>query len=498
MSLTDFNDLHVTQGLAAVRQQIEAALARPVPDRAAANDSPAPSDAPGATPADDPALDSLESDNLPRSPSGQGGAKPRGMRVPSLDELKEHFALIYGTDTVFDGQRRRIMKLSHLKEAVSPLVYKMWRDSDDRIVVRSVVFDPSGRYDPLEYVNLYDGFHLEEVETSEARVQPILRHMYWMCGGNDQVYRWLIRWIAYPLQNPGAKMQSSVINYGAEGTGKSFLWEQVVKRMYGRYGITVGQAQLESQFTTWKSHKLFVVAEEVVSRAEKAHYKGQLKHMVTGDKHIINEKNLPEREEDNLMNFVFLSNNTQPLELDYGDRRYLALFMGEPQSPAYYAELGKWAVEGGVEAFYCWLRSIDLKGFTPHDKPPMTEAKESLIDMSMPSPQYFFRQWTSGDLPIPVGPVVNDDLYTAYQRWCERSREYVMSHRKFSGEVKRFMKQERVDIHHPETHSPRRTKRVWIPDSWIPGTGNDRVKMIQEACQAAHVEVGRYYKGEVS
>jgi len=486
MSQTDFNDLHVTHGLQAVRQQVLGALqARQV----AANDEP-PEYSPDELPP--------EGSDLPRSPSGQGGANKRGMRVPSLPELIENFALIYGTDTVFDGTTRKVMRLTHLREAVGPEVYKLWRDSASRIVARGIVFDPVGKYDENEYVNLYDGLNIEPAEATEAGVKPILQHIHWMAGGNEEVYRWLVKWIAYPLQNPGAKMQSSIINYGAEGTGKSFLWEQVVKRMYGRYGITVGQAQLESAFTTWKSHKLFVVAEEVVSRAEKAHYKGQLKHMVTGDKHIINEKNLPEREEDNLMNFVFLSNNTQPLELDYGDRRYLALFMGEPKPKQYYAELGKFVEEGGVALFYSWLKSIPLGDFGPHTQPPMTEAKESLIDMSMPSPQYFYRQWVSGDLPVPVGPVVNDDLYVAYQRWCEKSREYVMSHRKFSGEIKRFMKQERVDIHHPEQVSPRKTKRVWVPDDWVCPAAKGRVEAIQESCVAAHVEVGRYYKGEAA
>ncbi len=493
MSQTDFNDLHVSAGLTVVRQQVMDAVDQA---RAAANDSAQELEVPPEYGDDEVPP---EGTDLPRSPSGQGGAKQRGMRVPSLEELIEHFALIYGTDTVFDGITRKVMRLSHMREAVGPECYKLWRDCVRRMVVRGIVFDPVGQYDENEYVNLYDGLDMNAAEVSEQDVKPILQHIHWMAGGDETVYRWLISWIAYPIQNPGAKMQSSIINYGAEGTGKSFLWEQVVKRMYGRYGITVGQAQLESQFTTWKSHKLFVVAEEVVSRAEKAHYKGQLKHMVTGDKHIINEKNLPEREEDNLMNFVFLSNNTQPLELDYGDRRYLALFMGQPKPRAYYAELGEWVESGGVELFYNWLKTIPLGNFGPHTQPPMTEAKESLIDMSIPSPQFFYRQWVGEDLPLPVGPVVNDDLYTAYQRWCERSREYVMSHRKFSGEIKRFMRQERVDIHHPESDSPRRTKRVWLPDDWhhdvLEGT---RIECIQRACQAAHVEVGRYHKGEAA
>ena len=326
-------------------------------------------------------------------------------------------------------------------------------------------------------------------------VEPILRHIWWMTDHDNDVWTWVLRWIAYPVQNPGAKMQTSVINYGIEGTGKSFLWEQVVKALYGRYGITVGQAQLESQFNTWKSHKLFVVAEEVVSRAEKAHYKGQLKHMVTGSTHMINEKNLPEREEDNLMNFVFLSNNTQPLDLDYGDRRYLALYMGSPQSAEYYERLGEWLERGGVELFYRYLLRFDLGDFNQHSKPPMTEAKDGLIGLSMPTPQYFFREWSRGELRVPFTPCVNDDLFQIYVRWCERQGEYRMSQRKFSGELKRFIRQERVDIEHPNRGSVRRTKRVWVPNDWRPGVAERRVAEIGEACRLFYLEGDRYVKG---
>lgn len=107
--------------------------------------------------------------------------------------------------------------------------------------------------------------------------------------------------------------------------GKSLLWELVVKEIYGEYSVTVGQAQLESRFTGWQSKRCFALCEEVVARNEKAHYKGMLKHLITGSTLMIEEKNLPVREESNHMNSVFLSNSMQPLELDLGDRRYMVL-----------------------------------------------------------------------------------------------------------------------------------------------------------------------------
>lgn len=429
----------------------------------------------------------------PETPVSQAGGPSRGMRPPTFEELVNQFSLIYGTDTVWDGIRRRIIKLSALREVVGKKELERWSDSLARRIIEKVVFDPQGRYDADLTENLYDGFHIER--NTQLSADPILAHVFWMCGYDMDVYEWVLKWIAYPLQKPGAKMATSIINYGIEGTGKSFLWEVVVKEMYGRYGFTVGQAQLESAFTSWKSHKLFVVAEEVVSRAEKAHYKGQIKHMITGKTHVINEKHLPEREEDNLMNFVFLSNNTQPLELDYGDRRYLALFMGQPQPNEYYESLGSWVSDGGVQAFYHYLMEMDLGDFSPHSKPPMTEAKQNLINLSMPSPAHFYQAWLAEDLPIPPGPAVNAELYEAYRLWCSKHGEYVFSHRKCTGEWQRFMKQTRSDIIHPEPTSHKRTKRFWVPPSWQ-GDASDLLK-VGEACRLFHEDLGRWSRGEI-
>ena len=59
-----------------------------------------------------------------------------------------------------------------------------------------------------------------------------------------------VNWLAYPLQNPGAKKkwQAAVVVYGSEGTGKSITFDEVMGRIYGEYKVTIGQAQLEQLY----------------------------------------------------------------------------------------------------------------------------------------------------------------------------------------------------------------------------------------------------------
>ncbi len=117
------------------------------------------------------------------------------------------------------------------------------------------------------------------------------------------------------------------------------------------------------------------------------HYKGVLKHLVTGETLQINEKNMPVREERNHLNFVFLSNSTVPLALDEGDRRYLVLYVDRVPPPDYFSALVHEIDNGGIEAFYHYLMNLDLSGFTPHTKPPLTSSTNltSALSRAWPS-----------------------------------------------------------------------------------------------------------------
>jgi len=389
-----------------------------------------------------------------------------GFRI-SEQELLKDFVVIYGSDLAWDCARARMVKLKAVQEAVGRTTYKWWQESENRRMAQDVVFDPTERCSPL-VLNLYDGFHMARGSQGAEGCKRIRAHLQLLCGNRPDEYNFLLRWIAYPLQNPGAKMATAVVMFGSEGPGKSLLWEKVVKRIYGQYGTTIGQAQLEDKYTGWQSRKLFALAEEVVSREEMRHYKGVLKHLVTGDTLQIDEKYQSVREERNHLNFVFLSNSTVPLALDDGDRRYLVLYIDKVPPASYFSALVEEIEGGGVENFYDYLMGLDLTGFGPHSKPPVNEEKQGLIDGSLPAPRYFVRRWMAGETDFPVtGAVTQHDLWQAFVRWCDGSNEFKRRQRDFSQEVVRDLKQERPDISYPTKSDPAKTTRIYVTPAFL-------------------------------
>ncbi len=186
--------------------------------------------------------------------------------------------------------------------------------------------------------------------------------------------------------------------------------------------------------------KLYMVADEVVTRSELKHMKGKLKGLVTGDIININPKGLTERKEANHMNFVFLSNELQPLALDKTDRRYLVIWTPAALPREFYVELSKEIAAGGIQAFYHYLlHELDMGDFNEHTKPLYTVAKDELIEKSLTPAERFYREWSRGLLPLPFITCGATQLYEAYKVWCDRSGESrYISQTMFSPTVLRY------------------------------------------------------------
>ncbi len=390
---TDFNDLHQVEGLVLVRQQIELMLdglgwrrAGPVP--------------------------------RPQATGGEGAdAKTPDWRF-DLERLLVNFALIYGTDTVFDSERAFVLGLGPLRAAAGKGLVRSWLEHPERrtVLQEEVGFDPAGT-DPKVKCNLWSGW---PTKPKAGDCSALLSLIEYLCNSDPkqqaELYQWLIRWFAYPIQYPGAKMDTAVLMHGPEGAGKNTIFS-AIRKIYGRYAVEFSQVEIESQFNGWASGKLFGIGNEVVSRAELYHIQGRLKGMVTGDQWVINEKMLPARSEQNHCNFVFDSNRIDIAKLDGGDRRYCVIWTPPALSPEFYAEVAAEIRNGGVEALHHHLLHLDLGDFDRHTKPPNNAAKRDLVELGMDSTERFFRDWLDGNLDLPAVACVSQDLYSAYKAW---------------------------------------------------------------------------------
>jgi len=391
---TDFNDLHALEGLAAVGAQVAARLSelRWAP----------------------PALRAVSS-----SESEGRGVKLRPVQL--LDELLERFSLIYpGGGSAFDRREHCLVPLTDMKNVcIRPELFKAWMEHADRDIVRvtEVGFDPAGN-DASITCNLWGGWPTEPKAGKCDRVLDLLQYLCSEERNSRELYQWVLRWCAYPIQHPGAKMKSCIVVHGGQGAGKNLVFEAVMA-IYGQYGSILDQNALVDKHNDWASRKLFMIADEVVAQAHRYEQKNVLKVLVTGQKIRINPKHIAAYDEVNHLNLVFLSNEAMPVVLEEDDRRHCVIWTPPKKDRDYYKAILTELANGGIAALHHYLLHLDLGDFDPGALPPETEAKRDLIKLAQDSPVDFVDALATQDIPplVPM-PGLTEEWFRVYCTWC--------------------------------------------------------------------------------
>lgn len=411
---TDFNDLAALEGSQAVRGQIEAKLAEL-----------------GIAPAASPPAPAAAARRAVGATEGDGEVeRPPAMSVMSLDAIVERFIpLDDGTGAyVFDMWTR---KIAQVKQVIALLPAGMRAEDIKRhplwlsrgaYYLDQVGFDPAGE-DANVKLNTWRGWPMKPRAGSCDKLLGLLKYL---CGNeknHQDLYHWLLCWLAYPLQNPGAKMQSAIVVHGPQGTGKSRFFEAYGK-IFGDNAVILNQGAIEDKFNSdWAGQRLFVIADEVAANSEKFHLKNILKAYITGEWIRVNPKNVAAYKERNHMNLIFLSNDDNPVVLENDDRRHCVIYTPPKQDESAYAALSEEIDSGGIEALYDYLLGYNLGDFKPWTKPPMTDAKRRLIRVNASSEELFVADWAAGYTDLPVCPVAQKTFFAEYLAWCRKENE---------------------------------------------------------------------------
>jgi putative DNA primase/helicase len=97
----------------------------------------------------------------PAAPSGKGKADDPDWGLH--DSLLERFTLVYPSDTAFDDDIGKLVKIEHMRLMFGKRPIAMWLGSARKRVVspENVVFDPAEASDPYTTVNLFRGIRMK-------------------------------------------------------------------------------------------------------------------------------------------------------------------------------------------------------------------------------------------------------------------------------------------------------------------------------------------------
>jgi hypothetical protein len=213
-----------------------------------------------------------------------------------------------------------------------------------------------------------------------GNINALLLHL---CDFDYDLHMWVLRWLAYPLRNPGAKMSTCILMNGGHGAGKSMFFDDVMAEIYGDDARALNPVRLQPTLLQWTAGARFVIIDGRYSDVALGH----LKHLVS-DSAVYAVARARTYEGDrvkrvatlqpNHMNFAFLTGAIDFLHPGVGDRRFVAIEVPPPQQRRFY-EAARYEIDnGGVEAFREYLMSgLDMANFTTTTPAPVARVRSA-------------------------------------------------------------------------------------------------------------------------
>ena len=184
----------------------------------------------------------------------------------------------------------------------------------------------------------------------------ILELLLNLCGRDQDTYKKVLHWLAYPLQNDGQKLPTALLIGNLEIFGNTFFFLRIMEKIYGNQYATIDEHSLNKSFNDWMSGKRFVVCERAsIGDA----FLKLAKYMITATTVEINRKYRPVTYEQNKMNFVFTTSRDLP-DLNSLQGRFITLNPINSE-PSLLKEVHREIEIGGTNAFHQYLLNLDLK-----------------------------------------------------------------------------------------------------------------------------------------
>lgn len=255
-------------------------------------------------------------------------------------------------------------------------VPKAWLADKRRLEVETMDYLPGQPRIVGGSYNLWKSMGLEPAVGDVQRWLDLMEHNV----QDAELRQWMLCWMAWPLQNPGQKLNTFMHVYGPPGTGKQAVLRPLM-RIYGQdNAVVLGREHLSSSFNSVFANKQFINVDEMHNGSGDIAMtiNNKMKKLVTDDVMVVNMKGVPEYSVRNCANIVTTSNYPDSIRLDDDDRRCCVIRFGNRGTQkgrefweAYYA----WVDGVGAAAVYDYLLTLDLGTFDPKGWAPMTEDK---------------------------------------------------------------------------------------------------------------------------
>ncbi len=262
---------------------------------------------------------------------------------------------------------------------------KWWAKNVGRREYNTTVFDPEHKerdqYGALVKngsLNTWSGLGIQPEKGSWKNLR---RHIWLVLSNRDKAkFKYIIRWMAWCVQNPGKPAQVAIIFKGKKGTGKGLLANTLVD-IFGLHGTIVSSRKgLTGEFNGHLENTSFVFADEAYYPGDKE-VEGVIKSIITEPSLYIRDLHKKGKNVKNCLKIIMASNNDWVVPATGDERRFFINQVDDMyamdgarcgQRNEYFDRIFRELDRGGKQAFLYDLLNMDLGRWHPRSYMPET------------------------------------------------------------------------------------------------------------------------------
>lgn len=247
---------------------------------------------------------------------------------------------------------------------------------------------PEGIECPKNYFNMWRKFEMEfvnEYETKNDELQIILNHIKILCGNDEYVFDYFVKWIGQMIQYPAIKSICPTL-ISNEGAGKGTLLKLLTK-MLGHekvFETTQPSRDVWGDFNG-RMCNTFLINLNELSKKETNDCEGRIKGLITDPTLTINNKGVNQYEIQSYHRFIITTNKHEPINTSKDDRRNLIIRSSDEKcgDKEYFKQLHEILEDVNVvKTCYEYFKAIpDLDNFNKLPM-PVTEYQTNLKELS--------------------------------------------------------------------------------------------------------------------
>jgi hypothetical protein len=243
-------------------------------------------------------------------------------------------------------------------------------------------------------INTYSGFSVvpDHVD-SPAKCAKYLAHIHDNIAGADKaLYKYVLDWMASGVQHPDDPGRSALSLRGVPGCGKG-VFALGYGRLFGKHFLhATHRDHVVGKFNAHQAETCLIFVDEALY-AEIAADAQILKTMTSETTKLLERKGIDPIQIDNFARQIFATNAEHPIQIEYNDRRYPAIYVREDKSfanepdeqrkadkrKAYFIPILDEMKNGGSEALLGFLLDRDIRGFNAEAIPETAERRQQKL-----------------------------------------------------------------------------------------------------------------------